>query len=103
MIRYLTNSYKGVGQKTAERVVAEFGSNLFEVLHKEPGRLQSVLKANRVDQLVEGWKVDLARRLGTAPAEETTGTGDGSKETGAAKRRSRKGTRRPRGGGTAAG
>jgi uncharacterized protein (TIGR00288 family) len=103
LIRYLTNSYKGVGQKTAERVVAEFGSNLFEVLHKEPGRLQSVLKANRVDQLVEGWKVDLARRLGTAPAEETTGTGDGSKETGAAKRRSRKGTRRPRGGGTAAG
>ena len=37
LVRYLTNSYKGVGKKTAERLVEEFGSGLFEVLHRRAG------------------------------------------------------------------
>jgi len=101
LIRYLTNSYKGVGQKTAERLVNEFGSELFEVLHREPERLGSVLRADRVGQLLEGWKADLARRLDRTPAEgnpkEESTKGDASKP----RPRTRKGTRgRSRGGST---
>lgn len=95
LIRYLANSYKGVGEKTAERLVNEFGSGLFEVLHREPERLGSVIRAGRVDQLLEGWRADLGRRLermtGEARAQEKT-----SKESGGQpRRRTRKGTRGP--------
>jgi uncharacterized protein (TIGR00288 family) len=70
LIRYLTNSYKGVGRKTAETVVNEFGAELFQVLHREPGRLSSVLPAARVEQLLQGWSADLARRTSPAAAGE---------------------------------
>jgi hypothetical protein len=70
LVRYLTNSYRGVGRKTAETVVNEFGSELFQVLHTEPGRLDPILPAARVEQLLEGWKVDLARRTGPAPTQD---------------------------------
>ncbi len=93
LVQYLTNSYKGVGQKTAERLVEEFGIGLFEVLHREPERLGSVIMANRVDQLLLGWKADLGRRLG-----RMAGGGQGreieAKESpGSPRRRTRKGTR----------
>jgi len=99
LIRYLTNSYKGVGRKTAERLVNEFGSELFEILQGEPERLGSVLRADRVGQLLEGWKADLARRLERAPSEGEP-QGEDTKEDGSQPRpRPRKGTRgRSRGG-----
>jgi uncharacterized protein (TIGR00288 family) len=100
MVQYLTHSYKGVGRKTAERLVEEFGPGLFEVLHREPGRLGSVIMPNRVDQLLEGWKTDLGRRMGRM-AGGSQGKEKGSEEAAAApRRRTRKGTRgRSRGGG----
>lgn len=70
LVRYLTNSYKGVGRKTAETVVNEFGSELFQILHGEPGRLAPLLPAARVEQLLQGWKADLARRTNPATADE---------------------------------
>ena len=73
VIRYLTNSYKGVGRKTAEAVVTEFGPELFEVLFRDPGRLASVLPAARAEQLLEGWKVDLARRTGSSAPLDPSG------------------------------
>ena len=95
LIRYLANSYKGVGQKSAERLVNEFGSGLFEVLHREPERLGSVIRADRVDQLIEGWRTDLERRLermaGEAQAKEVASKGD----PGRTPRRTRRGTRGP--------
>ncbi len=95
LIRYLANSYKGVGQKSAERLVNEFGSGLFEVLHREPERLGSVIRADRVDQLIEGWRTDLGRRLermaGEAQAKEVASKGN----PGRTPRRTRKGTRGP--------
>ena len=69
LVQYLTNSYKGVGRKTAERLVEVFGAGLFEVLQQEPERLGSVIKANRVDQLLQGWKADLGRRSGRLAGE----------------------------------
>ena len=100
LIRYLTNSYKGVGEKTAQRLVNEFGAGLFEVLHRDPKRLESVIRADRVGQLLEGWKADLGRRL-ERRAGETQGQGTGTTESAPpARPRTRKSTRgRGRGGG----
>jgi len=63
IVRYLANSYKGVGEKTAEALVDALGEDLFLVLQSEPGRVRDVIPSNRADQLLEAWKVDLERRL----------------------------------------
>ena len=80
MIRYLSNSYKGVGEKTAEKVVEAFGDDLYDVLQKEPDRLSSVIPTNRADQLLEGWKTDFQRRLQRAYEEEKKGEEKGGKK-----------------------
>ena len=62
VLRYLTNSYKGVGKKTAESLVEAFGDRIFQVLHESPDELARVIPANRADKLVEAWQADFARR-----------------------------------------
>ncbi len=62
-IAYLTNSYKGIGEKTAEQVVDAFGDSLFEVLNNEPGRVRDLLPAGRADHLLEAWEDDIERRV----------------------------------------
>ena len=113
VIRYLTNSYKGVGQKTAESLVDAFEGDLFRVLQEEPGKISSVVSGKRAEQLLEGWKVDYGRRQERAsktPVADTKGSGEGSRGSegeaqssgdereGAAKRKSPP-KRRTRGGG----
>jgi len=98
LIRYLTNSYKGVGKKTAERVVEEFGSELFQVLHAHPERLDAVIPPNRADQLLRGWRSDLARRLERRGEEGNGGGGKNDKsekneERSSGRRRTRRGSR----------
>ncbi|NNK64893.1 MAG: NYN domain-containing protein, partial [Gemmatimonadetes bacterium] len=66
-LRYLTNSYRGVGKKTAEALVEAFGEDLFSVLHTQPERVRSVVPAARAEALLEAWREDLARRAGGAP------------------------------------
>ena len=61
-VRYLTNSYKGVGKKTAEALVEGFGEELFTVLQKEPQRVQDVIPAARAENVIEQWKEDFDRR-----------------------------------------
>jgi len=62
MVRYLMNSYKGIGEKTAETLVEKFGPGLFEVLQNEPNRLEDVVSKGRIAQILEGWSADYARR-----------------------------------------
>ncbi|MCJ7628752.1 MAG: NYN domain-containing protein [Longimicrobiales bacterium] len=93
LVQYLTHSYKGVGQKTAERLVDEFGIGLFEVLHREPERLGSVIMAKRVDQLLLGWKADLGRRLGRMAGGGQGREVEAKESTASPRRRTRKGTR----------
>jgi uncharacterized protein (TIGR00288 family) len=62
-ISYLTNSYKGIGEKTAEQVVDAFGERLFEVLNNEPERVHDLLPHGRADQLLEAWDEDIERRV----------------------------------------
>jgi uncharacterized protein (TIGR00288 family) len=64
-IRYLT-SYKGVGRKTAESLVAAFGAGLFGVLQREPERLAQVMPATRAEQVLVGWRADYDKRAANA-------------------------------------
>jgi len=115
VIRYLTNSYKGVGKKTAESLADSFGSDLFPVLQQDPDRISSVVAGKRAEQLLEAWRADYQRRMeraarnsppnkGTDPQEEISFSGgkDGKSEEGQdggsntkapPKRRTRKGGR----------
>jgi hypothetical protein len=61
-VRYLTTSYKGVGKKTAEKLVEGFGGELFTVLQKEPERVQDVIPTARAETVLEQWKEDYDRR-----------------------------------------
>ncbi len=78
IISYLTNSYKGVGKKTAESLVRAFGSELFAVLAGDPGRIAEIVSGKRAEQLLEAWKLDFQRRSeregqgsgGQAPVED---------------------------------
>ena len=62
VIRYLTNSYRGVGKKTAEALVKSFGEDLFRVLHGDPKRVRETLPSKRADQVLEAWRNDYGRR-----------------------------------------
>jgi uncharacterized protein (TIGR00288 family) len=76
MIRYLTNRYKGVGQKTAESLVKEYGSRLFQAMESNPDGIRAIVPPARAEQVLAGWKADLARRQGRA------GNGSGSQPRG---------------------
>ena len=71
IVRYLAHRYKGVGQKTAETLVEQFGPALFQTLRDDPESVKAALPSNRGDQVLVAWKADYARR-----------TSDGTKEAG---------------------
>ena len=58
---YLANRYKGVGVKTAERLVEAFGSEVFTVLHRQPDRVRKTVRA-RANSVMEAWEGDYKRR-----------------------------------------
>lgn len=62
MVKYLSNSYGGVGEKTAESLVDALGAELWQVLQTEPSRVEEILPAARAEKVLEGWKADFARR-----------------------------------------
>ena len=61
-VRYLTNRYKGVGQKTAEKLVEGFGEDVFTVLQEEPQRVKDLIPQARAENVLEQWKADFDRR-----------------------------------------
>jgi uncharacterized protein (TIGR00288 family) len=93
LTRYLTNSYKGVGRKTAERLVEEFGTDLFQVMQDQPGRIGSVIPPNRADQLLEAWRTDLVRRLERKGGESDDARPRERERASNSNRRTRKGSR----------
>ena len=81
-VRYLTNRYKGVGKKTAEKLVEGFGEDLFTVLQEEPQRVQDLIPQARAENVLEQWKADFDRRTGhggeKAPGQAPQGRRDRS-------------------------
>ncbi len=69
MIRYLTNSYKGVGKKTAAALVDAFGKDLFDVFQDAPHRVSEVVP-RRAEQVLAEWRTDYIRRTEALPKEE---------------------------------
>jgi len=60
--KYLAHRYKGVGVKTAERLVKHFGTDVFKVLQHEPERVRKVLPRLRADSVLTSWAADFERR-----------------------------------------
>jgi uncharacterized protein (TIGR00288 family) len=76
VIRYLSNSYQGVGQKTAEALIDAFGEDgVFQGLNDQPDRVKEILGAGRrTEVLLNAWQRDFRRRTtagqaGSAQAE----------------------------------
>ena len=59
---YFANRYKGVGVKTAERLVEEFGAEVFGVLQNAPQRVGKVLSQRRAETVLDNWAADYKRR-----------------------------------------
>jgi hypothetical protein len=74
ILRYLTHRYRGVGEKTAETLVAEFGAALFKTMHEDPSAIERVIPANRAEQVLEAWRSDYERRT-TGKTSEQGGSG----------------------------
>ena len=64
---YLAHRYKGVGIKTAERLVEHFGADVFKVLQREPARVRKILPRARADSLLTAWAGDYERRSQALP------------------------------------
>jgi uncharacterized protein (TIGR00288 family) len=60
--RYLAHRYKGVGVKTAERLVDQFANDVFQVLHNEPERIRKALPRSRADSVLTSWAADYERK-----------------------------------------
>ena len=59
---YLAHRYKGVGVKTAARLVDHFGADVFKVLQKDPERVKKVLLRARAESVLTAWTIDFKRR-----------------------------------------
>ena len=107
IVSYLTNSYGGVGKKTAESLVEAFGADIFVVFETEPGRVAEIVP-RRAPQVLAEWKADFARRSAKsgneqeAAPEPDRGPGPDSSSSsapvprsGGARRRTRPSPRRP--------
>ena len=69
IVSYLTNSYGGVGKKTAESLVEAFGVDTFAVFEGDPGRVAEIVP-RRAPQVLDEWKADFARRSQRSPSEQ---------------------------------
>jgi exodeoxyribonuclease V alpha subunit len=58
VVRFLKSSLKGVGEKTAEALVKEFGVSVLDILDTDPDRLRTVkgITKKRLDGMVESWR-----------------------------------------------
>jgi hypothetical protein len=92
LIRYLANSYPGVGQRTAEKLVETFGRGIYGVMQQDPDRIGSVIPSNRAEKLLQGWQADLERRRQKLATAESEDRGEGSGSSGPSRRRTRRGS-----------
>ncbi|MCA1790105.1 MAG: hypothetical protein LC667_09685 [Thioalkalivibrio sp.] len=68
IVRYMTHRYKGVGEKTAETLVEQFGPDVFTVLRDDPERIKNAVAARRGEQVLEAWELDYERRTASRGA-----------------------------------
>jgi uncharacterized protein (TIGR00288 family) len=78
IVSYLTNSYGGVGTKTAESLVEAFGVGIFLVFETEPGRVAEIVP-RRAPQVLAEWRADFERRSAKARNQQEVPAEPGSK------------------------
>ena len=71
IVSYLTNSYGGVGKKTAEALVEAFGRDVFTVFESDPARVAEIVP-RRAPQVLAEWKADLERRSTPPPSSSSS-------------------------------
>ncbi len=64
-IDHMVRNYSGVGQRTAERLVDEFGERVFDVIDREPERVADLLSEHRARAVLEAREAE--RESGSAP------------------------------------
>ena len=101
---YLAHRYKGVGVKTAARLVDHFGADVFQVLHNQPERVRKVLLRVRAESVLTAWATDFKRRSEALARDEAVARAakkKGSAAPAEARPQGRHGRRGSRGGETA--
>jgi hypothetical protein len=58
LVEKMARGYQGVGRRTAERLVQEFGDRVLEVIDNEPGRIESVLPRGRAQAVIDGRRAE---------------------------------------------
>jgi len=55
----MARGYQGVGRRTAERLVEEFGDRVLEVIDNEPEKIEDVLPKGRAQAVIDGRRAEL--------------------------------------------
>jgi len=58
MVERMARGYQGVGRRTAERLVEEFGDRVLEVIDNEPRRIEAVLPSGRAQAVIDGRRAE---------------------------------------------
>jgi 5'-3' exonuclease len=58
----MIRNYAGVGRKTAEKLLEEFGEDVFRVIDEQPERLSRVLPQHRAQAVVEAREAEREQR-----------------------------------------
>jgi uncharacterized protein (TIGR00288 family) len=58
MVERMARGYQGVGRRTAERLVEEFGDRVLDVIDNEPGRIEGVLPKGRAQAVIDGRRAE---------------------------------------------
>ena len=53
-VEHMVGHYKGVGRKTAERLVEELGAGVFDVIDSDPGQIGKILSERRAAAVIAG-------------------------------------------------
>jgi uncharacterized protein (TIGR00288 family) len=68
---YIAETYRGIGAKTADSLIDEFGEDgVFDALEEDSERVKEMLGAGRAATLLDQWEEDRKRRLRHAPPAE---------------------------------
>jgi len=58
LVEKMARGYQGVGRRTAERLVEEFGDRVLDVIDNEPGRIEAVLPRGRAQAVIDGRRAE---------------------------------------------
>jgi hypothetical protein len=58
LVEKMERGYQGVGRRTAERLVEEFGDRVLDVIDNEPQRIEAVLPRGRAQAVLDGRRAE---------------------------------------------